>query len=68
MVCPLNFYIKRISKLSDFRVEGFETRLIFCMYAAIIVVIVAAMRTSNCSLCEILLELSLEPRVRIRFI
>lgn len=29
MVCPLNFYIKRISKLSDFRVEGFETRLIF---------------------------------------
>lgn len=69
MVCPLNFYIKRISKLSDFRVEGFETRLIFfCMYAAIIVVIVAAMRTSNCSLREILLELSLEPRVRIRFI
>ena len=60
-------YVKRISKLSDFRAEGFETRLIF-MYAAKIITVVAAMRTSNCSLEEVLLELLLEPQAPFLFL
>ena len=42
-------------------------RLIF-MYAAKIITFVAAMRTSNCSLEEVLLELLLEPQVSFLFL